>query len=201
VDVLVRTSEGDEWVVQCKRYRDTAGESIIRELYGTMVSEKADRAVLVTTAEITAPARAWARGKPIDLVDGGTLLKMIEKARQRADGTVLDRMAHGLENLLFTSQLPPPALRAAAARTNGSAYGSATASAIGNAAAPTRTVPRAQPPARLPHGVIRYHRGAPVCPNCSMPMLPRPRTAESTRTLYRCRNYPRCRVVLEGIGD
>lgn len=85
VDVLMRGDDGQKWIVQCKRYRDTVGEAIIRELYGTMVSEKAARAIMVTTAQITQPAEIWARGKPIDLIDGFGLLRLMAQARARSE--------------------------------------------------------------------------------------------------------------------
>jgi len=61
-------------VVQCKRYRDTVGEDVVRDLYGTLLHERATRAFLVTTAEISEAARKWSVGKPITLIDGDTLV-------------------------------------------------------------------------------------------------------------------------------
>ena len=61
-------------VVQCKRYRDTVGEDVVRDLYGTLLHERAARAFLVTTAEISEAARKWSVGKPITLIDGDTLV-------------------------------------------------------------------------------------------------------------------------------
>jgi restriction system protein len=49
------------------------GERFVRDLYGTMRHEDADRAYLVTTGHFTAPALAWAKGKPIELWDGSDL--------------------------------------------------------------------------------------------------------------------------------
>ena len=61
-------------VVQCKRYRDTVGEDVIRDLFGTLLHERATRAFLVTTADISNAARKWSVGKPITLIDGETLV-------------------------------------------------------------------------------------------------------------------------------
>ncbi len=61
-------------VVQCKRYRDTVGEDIVRDLFGTLLHERAARAFLVTTADISDAARKWSIGKPITLIDGDTLV-------------------------------------------------------------------------------------------------------------------------------
>ncbi len=70
-------------IVQCKRYRDTVGEKIIRDLYGTLLHERVSRAFLVTTADISSAARRWAEGKPITLVDGQTLVEIASSLAER----------------------------------------------------------------------------------------------------------------------
>lgn len=63
-------------IVQCKRYQNTVGPDVVRELYGTLVHERAVHGFLVTTAEISDAARQWARYKPITLIDGRTLVQV-----------------------------------------------------------------------------------------------------------------------------
>ncbi len=66
-------------IVQCKRYDQTkVGQPIVRDLYGAMFHEKADEAYLVTTGLFSQPAQQWARGKPIQLIDGNELIEWIE---------------------------------------------------------------------------------------------------------------------------
>lgn len=76
VDIEVRGQNGKKAVVQCKRYKHTVGPDTIRELYGTLIHERAAHAFLVTTAEISAAAQEWALGKPMTLIDGRTLVKI-----------------------------------------------------------------------------------------------------------------------------
>ena len=106
VDVVLRTREGKKWVVQCKRYRGSVGESIVRDLYGTMISEKAERAVLATTAEITRPAELWAKDKPIDLIDGFGMLRLLSQARAHSEQNALKRWI-----LRLAAWLQPPPTR------------------------------------------------------------------------------------------
>lgn len=76
---LVLYAGGRKTVVQCKRWRTSQiGVSLVRELYGVMVAEKAERAIFVTTGTFTGEANAFARGKPLDLVDGEALAKLVE---------------------------------------------------------------------------------------------------------------------------
>jgi restriction system protein len=79
VDLEVRPSTGRLGVVQCKRYRNTVGEKVVRDLYGTMLHEGAAHAFLVTTGKISAAARSWAEEKPITLVDGTRLQELVRE--------------------------------------------------------------------------------------------------------------------------
>jgi restriction system protein len=108
VDLDVRTPTGERWVVQCKRWRGSVGEATVRELFGTLLHEGADRAVLVTSADITPPAEAWARGKPIDLVDGPALLRMIERAQKQSRPNLARRLSNWFAARFGPAQLPVP---------------------------------------------------------------------------------------------
>ena len=79
VDVLVHTPNGEKWVVQCKRWRGSVGEPVVREFFGTMHHEKADRGILVTTGTFSYPAQNWAKGKPIHLINGREFLNTWKK--------------------------------------------------------------------------------------------------------------------------
>ncbi len=73
VDLELMQANGRRAIVQCKRYRSAIGPDVVRELYGTLMHERAARAFLVTTADISDAARRWAQDKPITLIDGRTL--------------------------------------------------------------------------------------------------------------------------------
>ena len=83
VDVIIFSAEGEKWIAQCKRYSGSVGEPIVRDLYGTMQHEGAQKAYLITTGTFTAQAAAWAEGKPIVLYDGEALLKFIRRTEKR----------------------------------------------------------------------------------------------------------------------
>ncbi len=76
VDLELSGAGGRRAIVQCKRYRDTVGEEVVRGLFGTLLHETAHHAFLVTTADISDAARSWAAGKPMTLIDGPTLEKI-----------------------------------------------------------------------------------------------------------------------------
>ena len=62
-----------KYIIQCKRYTGSVGEPIIRDLYGVVMSERANKGILMTTGYFTKSAIAFAEGKPIELIDGEKL--------------------------------------------------------------------------------------------------------------------------------
>ncbi len=73
VDVRARSGNGEIYVAQCKRWRGAVGEPVVRDFYGVMQHEKADKGAIFTTGTFTRAAQEWARGKPIELYDGERL--------------------------------------------------------------------------------------------------------------------------------
>jgi restriction system protein len=79
---LVVTKGGRRFVIQCKHYRTgRVGAPVVREIVGVAVHEKAQGAFVVTVGSFTKAAQAFAQGKPLHLIDGQRLLRMIEKGR------------------------------------------------------------------------------------------------------------------------
>lgn len=60
--------------VQVKRWTHPVGSSNVRDFYGAMNKAGADEGLFVTTSRFTAEARAFARGLPIQLIDGDALI-------------------------------------------------------------------------------------------------------------------------------
>lgn len=81
VDLVITRKGGRRAIAQCKRYRNTIGPEIVRELYGTLMHEGVAHAFLVTTAGISESAREWAQGKPMTLIDGRTLVEIANTLR------------------------------------------------------------------------------------------------------------------------
>ena len=68
-----------KYIIQCKRYSGTVGEPILRDLYGVITSERANKGILITTGTFTASAQKFSEGKNIELIDGTSLKAMISK--------------------------------------------------------------------------------------------------------------------------
>lgn len=85
---------GPRIVAQCKRYRGSVGQPIVREFYGSF-ADQATEGYLVTTGTFTDPAREWARSRPLHLVDGAALIQWTEQvARGLKERPALSFLSH-----------------------------------------------------------------------------------------------------------
>lgn len=108
IDLILRRG-GETWLVQCKRWRTfKVGVKDIRELYGIVMAERASRGAFITSGEYTQEARAFAEGKPLDLVDGSQLLELVREVQVQRSAPS-PRTAPERE--------PPPSSAAALTRT------------------------------------------------------------------------------------
>ena len=71
-------------VIQAKRYTNTVGVSAVRDLYGTLMNEGANKGILVTTSDYGPDSYDFAKDKPITLLNGGNLLSLLEKHGTKA---------------------------------------------------------------------------------------------------------------------
>lgn len=70
---------GGKYVLQAKRYTRTVDVSAVRDLYGTVMNEGANRGILIATSSYGPDSYEFAKDKPISLVDGPNLLLMLQK--------------------------------------------------------------------------------------------------------------------------
>ena len=83
VDILLESASGQRAIVQCKLWSGKwVDESVVRDLYGAMMHDGPETmGYLVTTSTFSDPARDWAEGKPITLIDGDRLARAIGELR------------------------------------------------------------------------------------------------------------------------
>ena len=73
IDIIAYNKQpviGGKYIIQCKRYNGSVGEPIIRDLYGVVCSERANKGILITTGTFTQSAKKFALDKQIELIDG-----------------------------------------------------------------------------------------------------------------------------------
>lgn len=76
--------KGGKIVIQAKRYTNVVGVSAVRDLYGTIMNEGANKGILVSTSNYGNDAYDFAKDKPITLMNGANLLYLLEKHGHKA---------------------------------------------------------------------------------------------------------------------
>ena len=66
-----------KYIIQCKRYAGTVGEPIIRDLYGVVSNERANKGILITTGNFSNSALDFANDKNLELIDGINLESLL----------------------------------------------------------------------------------------------------------------------------
>ncbi len=74
---------GGKYVIQAKRYTNIVDVSAVRDLYGTIMNEGANRGILITTSYYGSDSYDFSKDKPISLIDGPNLLDMLSKHGKR----------------------------------------------------------------------------------------------------------------------
>lgn len=79
VDIIVTYKEPlhfGKYIVQCKNYSGLVGQPELRDLYGVVMSENANKGILITPSDFSEQAYAFASGKQLELING-TILRML----------------------------------------------------------------------------------------------------------------------------
>jgi len=71
--------KGGKIVIQAKRYTNVVGVASVRDLYGTVINEGANRGVLITTSDFGPDSHSFVKDKPITLLNGKNLLYLLSK--------------------------------------------------------------------------------------------------------------------------
>lgn len=77
IDVLLVNPNQQKEIVQCKQWSKPVGEAALRDLYGAMMHGQAVRGWIWAPRGFSGPAKAWAQGKPIVLVDEAEITRLI----------------------------------------------------------------------------------------------------------------------------
>jgi restriction system protein len=82
IDLRLRKN-GQITFVQCKHWKSkSVGVKIVRELYGVMTAAKANHGILATFGNFTQEAKSFAKNKPIQMITGNKLAKLISEVQE-----------------------------------------------------------------------------------------------------------------------
>jgi restriction system protein len=90
IDLRLRKN-GQITFVQCKHWKSkSVGVKVVRELYGVMTAAKANNGVLATFGNFSQEARSFAKSKPIQLITGNQLVKLITEVQKSSTASAPD---------------------------------------------------------------------------------------------------------------
>jgi restriction system protein len=102
VDLVLRKN-GEKLLVQCKHWRiDMVGVNVVRELFGVVAAENASGGIAVSSGTFTQEAMDFAKGKPLELINGAKLAKMI--AEIKSTPTPAAKRTHSINEISFNEQ-------------------------------------------------------------------------------------------------
>jgi restriction system protein len=86
IDLVLR-GLGETVLVQCKQWRERqVGVDKVRELFGVVTAEGANRGFLITSGNFTNEAQSFKVGKPLILVDGPALAQLVHDVQPARPG-------------------------------------------------------------------------------------------------------------------
>jgi restriction system protein len=107
IDLLLR-KDGVTTLVQCKQWRtQKIGVAVVREMYGLMVHHRAGAIKIVCTGIFTSECEAFAIGKPLELVDGNALLKLVDQVKVLPNASVQPLEPNPTLAPVLAVELPP----------------------------------------------------------------------------------------------
>ncbi len=79
IDIILWDSNKNKIIVQCKNHKKPIGPAIVRDLYGVMMAEKANKAILICSGGFTQGVLSFAKSKPIELLNVYKIIQLYNK--------------------------------------------------------------------------------------------------------------------------
>ncbi len=86
IDLWLTKDQNTE-IVQCKRYKGNISVRAVREFYGVIIDKTVHKGYFVSTGNFTMPARRFAEGKNLQLIDGAELSEWLYDHGKRTGNT------------------------------------------------------------------------------------------------------------------
>lgn len=95
---LILTKNGEELFIQCKHWKlEKIGVKVVRELYGVVAAEGASGGIVISSGAFTREARDFAIGKPMELIEGTTLARMVEEVKKEPSLININPISFGVQ--------------------------------------------------------------------------------------------------------
>lgn len=208
VDLILRRN-GEKFLVQCKQWKAfRVSVEVVREMFGLMTAKGADGGFVVTSGRFTKPAREFAQGRNLSLIDGPALLQWLHqtKAREIFDQRKAQPVPVAQTPPVSAPVAPPSRRTAASAPAAPAPSVPASRPAVAPMPAPVAAKAPLASPAPAPKRTLAPLQNAagapPACPVCAQPMLLRlaRQGPQAQRRFWGCVDYPTCKGTRPGAG-
>lgn len=83
-----------KYLIQCKNWTGSVGQPEVRDLFGVVTSERANKGILVATSDFTVQAYEFAKDKNLELIDGEALQSIIDNSsiKSKQDCFINDKL-------------------------------------------------------------------------------------------------------------
>ena len=85
VDIRLWDKRGRYTIIQCKNHKNKVGPAIARELYGTMIKERAGKAILLCSGGFNKSVFDFVKGLSVELMDINQLIALAETIHPTAE--------------------------------------------------------------------------------------------------------------------
>jgi hypothetical protein len=68
-----------KYIIQCKNWQGTVGAPEIRDLYGVVTDQRANKGIIITPSDFTEQAYEFVKGKNIELINGTVLNALVNE--------------------------------------------------------------------------------------------------------------------------
>ena len=68
-----------KYIIQCKNWEGHVGQPEVRDLYGVVMDQRANKGILITPSDYTEQAYDFAKGKNIELINGSILKSLVNE--------------------------------------------------------------------------------------------------------------------------
>lgn len=87
-----------KYIIQCKNWVGPVGQPEVRDLYGVVMDQRANKGILITPSDYTQQAYDFANGKNIELINGAVLRKLLDTENETDNTTPLIEVNNAFRN-------------------------------------------------------------------------------------------------------
>ncbi len=87
-----------KYIIQCKNWTGPVGQPEVRDLYGVVMDQRANKGILITPSDYTQQAYDFASGKNIELINGPVLRALLTTDSENDDASATHKMNNSFRN-------------------------------------------------------------------------------------------------------